>query len=155
MSECDVEDWAAASRAQVYYSLGKLRDQELIRPTQSASDETLRERQTWRITPKGRRALTTALSSTHWASLRSVPPFMTWMALSELARPAARQRILDDRRRFLEAEIEREQQTLAQARQLPPENEGVQVTLLMVEHVIERMALELKLLDRLHNHFAS
>lgn len=154
LADCDVEDWAAVSRAQVYYSLGKLADQELIRPAQDASAETRRERRTWRITPAGRRALTTALSSRHWAAQRVVPPFMTWVALSELARPSARRQILDDRQGFLDAELTRERKTLDDLRQLPPEAEGAQVAILMVDHVIRQMTLELELLDGLRGRFA-
>lgn len=153
LAECDVEDWAAVSRAQVYYSLGKLAELELIRPAPDASAETRRERRTWRITAKGRRALTAALSSRHWAKQRVVPPFMTWVALSELARPAARRQILDDRQSFLEAELARERKTLDDLRQLPLEAEGAQVAVLMVDHVIRQMTLELELLDGLRGLF--
>ena len=135
--------------AQVYYSLGKLADQGLIRPARGAGAESRRERRTWRITPQGRRALTTALSSPHWAAQRVVPPFMTWVALCELARPAARRRILDDRRRFLEAELARERETLAGMRRLPPDAEGAQVAILMVDHAMRQMTLELEMLERL------
>lgn len=154
LAGCDVEDWASVSRAQVYYSLGKLADQELIRPARDAGGDTRRERRTWRITPKGRRALTTALSSRHWASQRAVPPFMTWAALSELVPPAARQEILEERRGFLENELTRERATLTEMRQLPPDAEGVQVAILMVEHAIGQMTLELGLLDGLRELFA-
>ena len=154
LSECDVEDWAAVSRAQVYYSLGKLAEQGLIRPAQDTKAETRRERQSWRVTPQGRRALTTALASSHWAGQRVVPPFMTWVALSELARPAARRKILDKRQSFLEAELERERKTLADMRRLPPDQEGVQVAILMLDHVMRQMTLELGLLDKLRGLFA-
>jgi DNA-binding PadR family transcriptional regulator len=155
ISACDVEDWAAVSRAQVYYSLGKLADQRLIRPAQDARAETRRERRTWRITPEGRRALSAALSSPHWAAQRVVPPFMTWVALSELARPAARRKILDGRQRFLKAELSRERETLTDLQRLPPEAEGAQVAILMVDHVIRQMMLELELLDELRAMYTS
>ena len=154
LADCDVEDWAAVSRAQVYYSLGKLAEQGLIRPARDTGSETRRERRSWRITPEGRRALTVALSSSHWAGQRVVPPFMTWIALSELARPAARRKIFDQRQGFLEAELKRERKTLADLRRLPPDAEGAQVAILMVVHVIRQMKLELKLLDGLRGLFA-
>jgi DNA-binding PadR family transcriptional regulator len=151
LTECDVEGWASVSRAQVYYSLGKLAEQQLVLPVRKAGAETRRERRTWRISAKGRRALTAALSSRHWATQRVVPPFMTWVALSDLARPAARARILDDRQSFVESELARERETLANLRQLPPEAEGAEVAVLMVEHVIQQMTLELELLGELRN----
>jgi len=154
LAESDVEDWAAVSRAQVYYSLGKLADQELIRPAHDARAETRRERRTWRITATGRRALTAALSSRHWSAQRVVPPFMTWIALSELARPKARRQILDDRQSVLDAELAREHETLADLRRLPPDAEGARVAILMVDHVIQQMTLELELLDGLRGLFA-
>lgn len=153
LCQSDVEDWAAVSRAQVYYTLGKLADQGLIGPAGSKNPKTRRERRTWRITPEGRRALTSALSSPHWPAQRSVPPFMTWIALSELARPAARRRILADRRSLLEREIERERETLVHLRKRPQDAPGARVAVLMVDHVIRQMELELDLLAALQDHF--
>ena len=100
------------------------------------------------------KTLTTALSSRHWAAQRAVPPFMTWVALSELARPAARRKILEDRQSFLEGELAREKKTLDDVRQLPPEAEGARITVLMVEHVIRQVQLELELLAKLRRLFA-
>jgi DNA-binding PadR family transcriptional regulator len=149
LAAAEVEDWAAVSRAQVYYSLGKLADQKLIRPARDAGNATRRERRTWRITPDGRRALTAALASSHWAGQRVVPPFMTWAALSECARPAARRRILDERRSFVEAELERKSQTLVELKRLPAHADRAQVAKVLVEHVIRQMTLELELLGDL------
>jgi len=153
LTSCGVEDWASVSRAQVYYSINKLAEQRLIRPAPAAKGDTQRERQTWRITPEGRRALSAALSLPHWATQRRVPPFMTWIPLAELARPAARRKTLEDRRDFLRAELAREQETLADLRRLPEDTEGGRVAVLMVEHVIQQLTLDLELLGRLERHF--
>ncbi len=149
LSECDIEDWAEVSRAQVYYSLGKLAEQELIRAAGGAPAETRRERRTWQITPAGRRALTTALSSGHWATQRRVPPFLTWVGWSELVRPATRERIIRERRAFLEAEIVRERETLAGMRRLPADTQARSITISMVKQAIRQMSLELDWLDEL------
>jgi len=153
LSECDVEDWAEVSRAQVYYSLGKLADQDLIYPVQDAAADTRRERRTWNITPSGRRALTKALSSKHWAEQRRVPPFITWVAWSELVRPATRRRIVRERRTFLNAEVARERETLVEAQRLPEKALGVTVTISMMNQTIRQLLLELEWLDELDTVF--
>lgn len=149
LSECDVEDWAEVSRAQVYYSLGKLADQELIRATGKAPADTRRERHTWQITPAGRRALSKALSSKHWAIQRRVPPFVTWVAWSDLVRPATRRRIIRERREFLMAEVARERETLAEIERLPANTPSISITISMVNQTIRQLLLELDWLDEL------
>ena len=154
LSECDVEDWAEVSRAQVYYSLGKLAEHDLIGPAKNVQADTRRERRTWQITPAGRRALTKALSSQHWAEQRRVPPFVTWVAWSELVRPATRTRIIGERRAFLKAEVARERETLTEMRRLPASTPGIDVTISMVNHVIRQLRLELNWLKELDAVFA-
>ena len=88
----DVQDWAEVSRAQVYYSLGKLSDRGMIR---AVAGEGRADRRTWRITAEGQRALTDALSDSAWARNSVVSPFITWLALSEHAWPAVRKRVVD------------------------------------------------------------
>ncbi len=149
LASCAVEDWAAVSRAQVYYSLGKLAEQGLIRPAPGANRETRRERRSWRITADGRRALTTALASKHWASQRAVPPFVTWVALSNLARPAARRQVLGERRVFLERELARERETLAEVSKLSMDDRVALLTHSMVQQAIRQIRLELDWLDEL------
>lgn len=149
LAACDIEDWAVVSRAQVYYSLGKLADQGLIRPARATGADVRRERHNWCITPKGRRALTDALASSHWAGQRVVPPFLTWVGLSGYARIAARRKILAARRVFVEAERARERETLAELERLPEDAEGADIARLMVGHVIRQLTLELEWLDEL------
>lgn len=149
LSECDIEDWAEVSRAQVYYSLSKLAKQQLICAAKDAAPDARRERQTWRITPAGRRALKSVLASDDWATRRRVQPFMTWVGWSELASPAARKKIISGRRAFLETEIARERETLAQARELPADTPGLTSTITMVRYAIRQMQLELDWLDEL------
>jgi DNA-binding PadR family transcriptional regulator len=149
LAACDIEDWAVVSRAQVYYSLGKLADKGLIRPAKAARADARRARHTWCITPEGRRALTAALASTHWAGQRVVPPFLTWVGLSGYARLAARRKILAARRLFVEAERARERDTLADLERLPGDADGADIARLMVGHVIRQLTLELEWLDQL------
>jgi len=147
--ECDIQDWAEVSRAQVYYSLRKLAEQDLIRPADTEKVGTARERLTWKITPAGRRALQRALASDHWATSRRVPPFMTWVGWSELASPAARRKVSADRRAFLESEVSREEDTIASMKGLPAEAPGVQAARSMIGHAIRQMKLEIDWLDEL------
>ena len=80
---------------------------------------------------------------------RSVPPFLTWVALSELARPAARRRVIRDRRAFLEAELARERDTLAEVSRESTDDRVTRITRSMVEQVIRQIELELDWLDEL------
>ena len=111
LTECNIEDWAEVSRAQVYYSLNKLAKKKLISPGKETSAETARERQTWKITPEGRRALKSTLASDHWTTSRRVSPFVTWVGWSALASPAARKKVVAKRRAFIESELHREHKT--------------------------------------------
>lgn len=154
LADCDIEDWAEVSRAQVYYSLSKLARKDLIGPARDAVPDTRRERQTWRITRAGRRALKAALASDDWATRRRVQPFMTWVGWSELATPASRRKIISGRRAFLEAEVARERETLANAQSLPADTPGLTATMTMVSYAIRQMKLELEWLDELESLWA-
>ncbi|MDJ0749545.1 MAG: PadR family transcriptional regulator [Woeseiaceae bacterium] len=153
LTYCDIEDWAGVSRAQVYYSLSKLAKKKLITLAKETATETARERQTWRITPEGRRALKSTLASDHWTSGRRVSPFVTWVGWSELASPAARKKNIAKRRAFLEEEIERERETLASAKNLPTDTPALRVTITMVEYAIRQLQLELDWLEELEGVF--
>ncbi len=149
LSDCDIEDWAEVSRAQVYYSIKKLADQKLICPVTNAPSDTAREKQTWRITGEGRSALRKALASEHWITSRRVQPFVTWVGWSELATAAARRRTTSKRKAFLEQEVARERATLAEVRGLPADTPALEVTISMIRHAIRQFELELEWLDEL------
>lgn len=145
-------DQAEVSRAQVYYSLRKLARRKLIR---SADDAERPDRMTWRITADGQRALTEALAEKRWSSQRAVSPFTTWVAMAIHAWPAVRQRVLRERRDFLDAEIARERETLEELRRTPSALEGVIVGRLMVEQAIQQLSLERDWLDELESALGS
>ncbi|MDJ0712482.1 MAG: PadR family transcriptional regulator [Woeseiaceae bacterium] len=149
LSDCDIEDWAEVSRAQVYYSIKKLAEQNLICPVANAPSDTAREKQTWRITREGRNALRKALASDHWITSRRVQPFITWVGWSELATAAARRRITTKRKAFLEQEVSRERATLAEVRELPADTPALGVTISMIRYAIRQYELELEWLDEL------
>lgn len=107
-----VRDWAAISRPQVYYSLEKLSRLGLVRPTDSTQPQQGPERHVLSTTARGREALALSLEREEWALQHERPQFLTWMALSWLARPGVVRQQLERRRKFLAAELERERETL-------------------------------------------
>lgn len=112
----EARDWAGISRPQVYYSLKKLAAQGHVAPADAEPDDAPGgpERRVYAPTDKGTAALSEALERPEWAEQRPPPPFLTWMALAQHAKPGAIARQLRRRREFLEREAARERETLAQ-----------------------------------------
>jgi hypothetical protein len=98
-------------------------------------------------TAKGREALADALEREDWTIHRDRPPFVTWMALSWRARPGVFKRQVERRRKFLEGELVREQQTL-KAVEAEVGDTYPEVTW-MVSLVVQQFQLELKWLTRI------
>src|SRR5437868_12441315 len=107
-----IADWANVSRPQVYYSLDKLVRLGLLRPATDAEPAAGPERRVLRTTPSGRARLADALERGDWTAERDRPAFLTWMALSWLARPGVFEAHLRRRQAFLGKEIAREEETL-------------------------------------------
>jgi DNA-binding PadR family transcriptional regulator len=105
-------DWANVSRPQVYYSLDKLVRLGLLRPAADAGPAAGPERRMLTTTASGRARLADALERDDWTTGRDRPAFLTWMALSWLARPGVFESHLRRRHTFLEREIARERETL-------------------------------------------
>lgn len=138
----EVRDWAGISRPQVYYSLKKLAASgQLVRAGQGGAQPGP-ERQVWRISAAGRRALSQALGREEWAEQRPPPPFLTWLALSDLAEPADRLRVIRRRREFLQGELAREQATLTAI--LADSGSMVEAGALMVRLVIRQWEVEIE-----------
>ncbi len=108
-----VRDWAGISRPQVYYSLEKLLRLGLVRAAGNDEPQLGPERRVFATTKRGRDALASALEREDWAEQRERPPFLTWMALSWLARPGIAKRQLQRRRRYIEQQLAHERDTLA------------------------------------------
>jgi DNA-binding PadR family transcriptional regulator len=132
-----VRDWAAVSRPQVYYSLDKLVRLGLLRP--GADDEPAAgpERRVLTTTAAGRARLADALARDDWTTQRERPPFLTWMALSWLARPGVFQAHLRRRQAFLRQEAARERDTLkaVEAEVGHPYHEAVWMITLMLDQL--------------------
>jgi DNA-binding PadR family transcriptional regulator len=108
----EIRDWAGISRPQVYYSLDKLARGGLIRALETGEPAAGPERSSFETTANGRATLATALEREEWATQRDCPPFLTWIALSWLARPGVFRQQIEKREEFLKRELAREEATL-------------------------------------------
>jgi DNA-binding PadR family transcriptional regulator len=108
----EVQDWAAISRPQVYYSLEKLARLGMLREAADKKEAEGPERQVYAVTERGKQALADSLERVDWTTQRTRPAFLTWMALSWQARRGVFEQQLQKRRQFLRAEVAREKETL-------------------------------------------
>ncbi len=131
----EIRDWAGISRPQVYYSLEKLARTGLIRSSETDEPAAGPERSTFETTGKGHAALANALEREEWTTRRERPPFLTWVALSWLARPGVFEKQIQKREGFLKRELAREKATLkAVLREVGhPYHEAVWMIGLMIE----------------------
>src|SRR6476620_10145894 len=109
----EIRDWAGISRPQVYYSLEKLAGAGMIRASESDEPAAGTERSTFETTAQGSAALANALELEEWTTERERPPFLTWIALSWLARPGIFKKQIRRRQKFLRQELARETEILA------------------------------------------
>jgi DNA-binding PadR family transcriptional regulator len=142
-----VRDWAGISRPQIYYSLEKLRAQGLIRAAESEDRAAGPERSVFVTTAKGRTALASALEREEWATQRERPPFLTWIALSWQARPGIFEQQVRRRKKFLEEELAREEETLRSIR--AEVGHRFHEAVWMVSLAIEQFRCELRWLRKL------
>jgi len=145
-----IGDWANVSRPQVYYSLDKLVRFGLLRPATDAEPAAGPERRVLTTTASGRARLADALERDDWTTGRDRPAFLTWMALSWLARPGVFEAHLRQRQAFLGREIAREEETLraVEAEVGHPDHEAVWMLTLMIDQLkIEALWIEKVLRD--------
>ncbi len=148
----EIRDWAGISRPQVYYSLEKLAKSGMIRSLDTNEPASGPERSSFETTAKGRGALADALEREEWTMQRDRPPFLTWVALSWLARPGVFQEQIRRRQEFLESEVAREKETLRSVLEEVghPYHEAVWMVSLMIEQFktelrwLKRVAREMK-----------
>src|SRR5258708_29343468 len=108
----EIWDWEEVSRPQVYYSLEKLARMGLLRKLDPREPQARLNRDTFETSEKGRAALADTLEREEWTTQRDRPAFLTWLALSWLARPGVFRKQLKKRRKFLLKELKRENATL-------------------------------------------
>src|SRR5215469_4815669 len=143
----EIHDWAALSRPQVYYSLEKLARAGLLRRSRTDEPAAGPERASFETTAKGRAALADALERHEWTTRRERPPFLTWIALSWLARPGVFEKQLERRRDFLEKELAREKEVLRSI--LDEVGHPYHEAVWMASFWIEQCMLELRWLRKL------
>src|SRR5690349_5339273 len=73
----EIQDWAAISRPQVYYSVEKLARAGMLRRLETGAAAAGPERDTFETTEKGREALADALEREEWTTQRDHPAFLT------------------------------------------------------------------------------
>jgi len=108
----EIWDWAEVSQPQVYYSVEKLSRMGLLRKLDPGEPKARLDRDTFETTEQGREALADTLEREEWTTQRDRPAFLTWLALSWLARPGVFRKQLKKRRKFLLKELKREKATL-------------------------------------------
>ncbi|MBI4867513.1 MAG: PadR family transcriptional regulator [Candidatus Wallbacteria bacterium] len=161
----EVEDWAGISRAQVYYSLAKLARLQLLHPSEPPLPATVSgsrkgrgprpappvpagpDRIVYSPAASARRALARALAAEDWSLQRPPPPFLTWLCLSLHATPATVRAQIARRRRFLAAQIAKEEKTLLDIRR--DKGPLIPIALAVVELAIRQFQLELSWLTAL------
>lgn len=143
LERCDVRDWAAISRPQVYYSITKLAGAGYLVPVPDQGSAEGPERTVYRTSAAGRAALAGALAREEWSTQRPPPPFLTWMALSGRVDRAVRREQLERRREFLGRELARERETAAWFDAHAPKSSGA----MMVRLAIRQFEVELAWLD--------
>src|SRR5882724_6592958 len=148
----EIRDWAGISRPQVYYSLEKLARAGMIRASESDEPAAGPERSTFDTTAKGSAALADALEREEWTMQRERPPFLTWVALSWLARPGAFLKQLRRRRKFLLKEIAREKKTLLSI--YDEVGHKYHEAVWMVDLMIQQMRTEVRWTHRLERELA-
>lgn len=141
-----VRDWAGISRPQVYYSIEKLQKLRLVRASKGKEPAAGPDRSVFGITANGRAVLADALEREEWTTQRERPPFLTWLALSWQARPGVFQNQIQRRRRYLAAELGREEETLHSVLQEVGHQHHEAVWMLGL--VLEQFKTELRWLDQ-------
>ena len=142
-----IRDWAAISRPQVYYSLEKLAAAGFIRAADSSEPAAGPERSVYRTTAKGITSIADALEREDWTMQRDRPAFSTWVALSWLARPGVFEKQLRQRKKFVVAELAREEETLQSV--LEEVGHAYHEAVWMVSLMIEQFKTELRWLSKM------
>ncbi|HKT22968.1 MAG TPA: PadR family transcriptional regulator, partial [Terriglobales bacterium] len=143
----EVRDWAGISRPQVYYSLEKLERLGFLRAARNKEPAAGPQRSVLAVTASGRAALADALEREDWTMQREKPPFLTWIALSWLARPGVFNRQIRRRRVFLKSELKREQDVLDSV--LREVGHSYHEAVWMLRLTIKQFKTELEWLDEL------
>lgn len=142
----DAKDWAPVSKPQVYYSIKKLAELNLIATASDKDEAQGPEREKFKIRSAGFAAMNEALGRLEWAKQRPPAPFTTWMALSSHLSPEKTRELIGARQDYLTDELARERKTLKdfESQRDPMFTAGK----LMVSFCIQSFELELNWLER-------
>ena len=113
LTASDVEDWAPASKPQIYYSLKKLAAGGYLKTSTGDAPSKGPDRIVYTPTDRAEPALREALARHDWVSRDPPSPFTTWSALALSADPDTIRRQIDLRDELLDKEMARERATLA------------------------------------------
>ena len=114
LEQRDAKDWAPVSKPQVYYSIKKLAELNLIALASDKDGSQGPEREKFKIKQNGFEAMNEALSNIKWAQQRPPAPFTTWMALSSHLPPKTTKELIQTRKLYLTSELAREKKTLSE-----------------------------------------
>ena len=107
----EIRDWASVSKAQVYYALKKLEESGLIVADAAVDNVDGRGKTIYTVTSEGKAALESELGENYWLEQRRPQPFTTWVGLSIHSPEVMRRRMMNQRRAFLESELQRERKS--------------------------------------------
>jgi DNA-binding PadR family transcriptional regulator len=140
----DTGEAAPISRAHIYYSLKKLVRLKLITAVQDATRAAGPEREIFRLSAAGRRAMSKTISRPEWSCERPPIPFQVWLMIVGEAEPEARAAALQLRRKRLAEQIEQQSEAVDRLRPArTPENA---MRLAVATHALEVLRLEQQLL---------
>lgn len=154
LEAADVADWAPVSKAQIYYSLKKLRRWHLIReqPLRGKCPSEGPPKAVFRVTKSGLVSLSGALNQPSWMESRPPTPFLTWAALSPALTSGDQRAQIEKRRAFLTAQIAREKSKL---KSLSLEDDRYsRLACSLIRLVVAQFETERKWLDQFENDHA-
>ena len=112
LEKSHVDDWAAISKPQVYYSLRKLAEHGFLKSMTDDHNSLGPERVVYKPTAKALRETQQALRDSKWVQRGAPGPFTTWSVLALNAPPEVVRQIVDQRADVLKSEIAKEKLTL-------------------------------------------
>ena len=137
----NASDWVEISKPQIYYSLEKLVNGNVIAPASDPDSTQGPDRQKFKVTRIGREKLVEALKDSKWSQQRPPTPFQTWMALSPNLNRANRRKMIDLRIAYVSVQITEERETLKTI--LSDSGPMVKVASQMVDLCIRQYEVEL------------
>lgn len=147
LADSDVEDWAPASRPQIYYSLKKLAAGGFLMARVGEGRSKGPDRVVYAPTEAAEAALRDALAGPGWVKRDPPAPFTTWTALAVCADRETVKQQIGARREVLDQEIAREARSLADLE--GASGRDAAVARVMIKTAVERMKVERRHLDDL------